>query len=170
MRIWKSHSLASLINNYLIDSPSPSNVSEKLINWSNFLVWVSILLGVGLYVYMYIPIYYCDSSLSQGEINNFVQNVKLSYQDWLAFARNNEMGATVTWRNILSNSNYFSNTSQSFNTFFYLTGPSDIDSHAIFVSMKLSNHDYPPTYEQLEALDLQGKYRRLLSLSTVQLS
>ena len=50
MRIWKSHSLASLINNYLIDSPEPSNISY-LWNFGSllgFCLVIQIITGVTL--------------------------------------------------------------------------------------------------------------------------
>ena len=50
MRIWKSHSLASLINNYLIDSPEPSNISY-LWNFGSllgFCLVIQIITGITL--------------------------------------------------------------------------------------------------------------------------
>jgi len=50
MRIWKSHSLASLINSYLIDSPEPSNISY-LWNFGSllgFCLVIQIITGVTL--------------------------------------------------------------------------------------------------------------------------
>jgi hypothetical protein len=169
MRIWKSHSLANLINNYLIDSPEPSNTSYL---WKFGSLLVFFLVFLILYICFFAPVIRCDY-MSQEEINSFVLNIQSSFNDFLQYSRNNpQISGPVSWNQVICNANYFPNPYQSINTFTSLIGPVgpndlagnshvyNINRHAFFICMDLGDGI------RREILDHDNILQRLSRLTT----